>query len=188
MRIPYRYRPGGGFILLVVVIALVSAFFAWGLSEPDLDRFWFLKQRVEQHVIELDDEELAFLDEMLRRHRVMAEDVLDDTGAQLIEPTVEGWTPQPLTHLVVSPVGEDGLEIEVECRSAVLHPVSVTFTARNLHRTLSFEDDEKLSFTIEPEMTTAGPDEPFIVRVEVDGEFDTEADILAGIRIGAEAD
>lgn len=187
MRIPYRHRPGGGFILLVVVTALVTAFFAWGLGEPDLDRFWFLKQRAEQHVIELDDEELAFLDGMMRRHGVMAEDVLDGTGAQLIEPTVEGWTPEPLTHLVVGPVGE-GLEIGVECRSAALHPVTVTFTAQRLEQTISFEEDEKLAFTIEPGMTTAGPDEPFIVRVETEGEFDLEDDMLAGIRITAGGD
>jgi hypothetical protein len=187
MRIPYRYRPGAGFVLLVVVTALVSAFLAWGLGEPDLDRFWFLKQMAEQHAIELDDEELAFLDGMIRTHGVMAEDVLDDTGAQLIEPTVEGWTPERLTHLVVAPVGE-GREIEVECRGAALHPVTVTFTAPRLEKTLSFEDDGTLGFTIEPGMATAGPDEPFIVRVEVDGEFDPEADTLAGIRIESEGD
>jgi hypothetical protein len=148
---------------------------------------WFLKQRTEQHEIELDDEEFAFLDGMMRKHRVMAEDVLDGTGAQLIEPTVEGWTPEPLTHLVVAPVG-GGLAIEVECRSAVLHPVTVTFTASRLAKTLEFDDDGKLAFTIEPDMATAGPDEPFMVRVQVDGEFDVEADMLAGIRIAAEGE
>jgi len=187
VRIPYRHRPGAGFVLLVVVTALVSAFFAWGFMQPDLDRVWFLKQRAEQHAIELDDEQLAFLDRMFRTYRVLADDVLDGTGAQLIEPTVEGWTPEPLTHLVVAPVGE-GREIEVECRSAALHPVTVTFTAPRLEKTLSFDDDGTLSFRIEPGMATAGPDEPFIVRVEVDGEFDVEADMLAGIRIVAGGD
>ncbi len=187
MRIPYRSRPGAGFILLVAVTALVSAFFAWGFSEPDLDRLWFLKQGIEQHRIVPDGEQLAFLDGMLRRHRVLADDVLDGTGAQLIEPTVEGWTPAPLTHLVVAPVG-DGTEITVECRSAALHPVTVTLEARRLDRTLEFDDDGKLAFTIEPGMATAGPGEPFLVRVEVDGEFDLESDALAGIRIAAGGD
>ncbi len=188
MKIPYRYRPGAGFILLVAVTALVSAFFAWGFAEPALDRVWFLKQRAEQHMIELDDEQLSFLDRMMREHRVLADDVLDGTGAQLIEPTVEGWTAAALTHLVVAPVGKDGLEVEVECRSAALHPVTVTFSARRLEKRLTFDDDEKLSFVIEPGMTTAGPGEPFLVRVTVDGDFDLEADALAGVRIAAEAD
>ena len=187
MKIPYRYRPGAGFVLLVVVTAMVSAFFVWGFTEPDLDRVWFLKQRTEQHKIVLDDEELAFLDGMMRQHRVMADDVLDGTGAQLIEPSVEGWTPAALTHLLVAPVGE-GLELDVECRGAALHPVTVTFRASRMEETLEFEEDEKLTIAIAPEMTTAGPDEPFLVRVVVDGEFDLEADALAGIRITAEAD
>ena len=69
----------------------------------DGDYPWFLKQRIEQHAIEPDDGQLAFLERMMRTYPVMARDVLDGTQAQLIEPTVEGWTPAPLTHLVVAP-------------------------------------------------------------------------------------
>jgi hypothetical protein len=67
LKIPYRYRPGGGFLLLIAIVALVIAFGAWGLKEPPLERTWRLLEQEDQGQV-LDDEDSAFLDQALRTY------------------------------------------------------------------------------------------------------------------------
>lgn len=60
MRIPYKYRPSFGFILLVFIWIFVAVFFLWGYSEPDLDVAWRVLHRLKgQEAVTVSADEAA---------------------------------------------------------------------------------------------------------------------------------
>jgi len=69
MRLPYRLRPGPGFVVLVTAWVLVALFLLWGFATPDLDVVWSIRHglRFEESVA-LSDEERAALERSLERH------------------------------------------------------------------------------------------------------------------------
>ena len=170
MKIPYRYRPGTGFLLLIVVTVLVVAFALWGLSEPPLERTWRLLEQVDHgHVLSAD--EFAFMDEALRSYPGITKDILDEESVDLLEPDVEGFSVATTTHLLLAPLGPEGRRFEVSCQGASLHPVTVSLSSAKLNKTLRFAADGTQTLTITGEQASAGPTAPFLVRVEVDGDF-----------------
>lgn len=81
MTIPWAYRPGGGFIVLVASLAICAAFFTFGAATPQLERVWrvLLELRLgseSRRVKALDEGARAALEQALCRHRGLAEDLL----------------------------------------------------------------------------------------------------------------
>ena len=75
MNLPYRLRPGGGLWVLVIVGLISTAFFAWGLATPDLDRVWTLELEMQLGQRDpLSLTELKLVQDALCRHPELVED------------------------------------------------------------------------------------------------------------------
>lgn len=191
MKIPYRYRPGGGFLLLIAVGALVVAFAVWGFRTPPLERAWRLLEQVD-HGYVLSADEVAFMDEALRAYPGITEDILDDAAVDLLEPDVEGFSLAPATHLLLAPIGATGRTFELTCRGAARYPVTVSLNAPKLHKTLTFTAQGTKRLYIKGDQASAGPEAPFLVTLRVSGDFATPnaqsaRDAERGLRVRAVA-
>ncbi len=172
MRIPYRYRPGGGFIFLVLVLAGLIAFGTWGFNEPPLDRAWRLLEGVD-HGLVLTDDDRGFLDEALRRYPGITADILDDEAVDLLEPDVNGFSAATTTHLLLAPIGPQGRRFELSCRGAASYPLTLTVEGPKLTRGLVFKGDGQQILTLGPEHANAGPHAPFLLKLQLSGGFAT---------------
>ena len=99
--IPYRNRPGIGFVLLVAATLSAIAFFAWGLRTPELDVVWRLQtELMVGRRGPLERWETDVLARSLRRHPTIAEDMLDDAPAGVISANVDGVVESGYAYLV----------------------------------------------------------------------------------------
>ncbi len=84
MRIPYRYRPTLGFVVLALSWLLVAAFFLWGAQRPDLDVVWGIYDRLQVgDSVQLTREELGALQRTLARHPELGMRITQDGRAEL---------------------------------------------------------------------------------------------------------
>lgn len=91
MRLPYRKRPGRGFVLLCLLLGLCAAFFAWGWRTPDLDRV--LQMQLEMRLGErdrLDKDERQLLQETMWDYPALANNMLDDARYGLVSAHIDG--------------------------------------------------------------------------------------------------
>lgn len=87
-----RRRPTTGFVAVIVVYAAVAAFFAWGISTPDLDRVWTLHHELKSG--RLGAPRPADRDVLIRsmkRHPELADALLREASIGLISSNMEGW-------------------------------------------------------------------------------------------------
>lgn len=82
--IPWRKKPGAGFVVLVISLVLTFAFFAWGASTPPLERAWYVLGRLDLGDTDLSAGDRALLQRTLLRNQELAESLLDGKGAGLI--------------------------------------------------------------------------------------------------------
>jgi hypothetical protein len=119
MNLPYRARPGMGFVLLVAAIIMSATFFGWGWRTPPLDRVWQMQLELMLGTrAALAGEERQLLQETLVAYPMLAENMLDGAPGGLVSAHVGGVvdmgyayvlrrTPQAPGVLVVeSPSGE----------------------------------------------------------------------------------
>jgi hypothetical protein len=84
MKIPYRYRPTLGFVVLVLSWALVAAFLWWGAQRPDLDVVWETCDYLRPGECRvLDADERAALERTLQRHPELGIRITEDGCAEL---------------------------------------------------------------------------------------------------------
>lgn len=84
MKIPYRYRPTLGFVMLVLSWAFVVAFFWWGAQRPDLDVVWELYDRLQAgESVSLCPEERDALERTLSRHPELGMRITAEGRAEL---------------------------------------------------------------------------------------------------------
>ena len=91
MRLRYRARPGGGFGILVVVMAASALFFSWGWSRPPLDEVWQIQLELLLGTRQaLANDERHLLQDTLTRYPLLAANMLEDAGSGLISAHVGG--------------------------------------------------------------------------------------------------
>ena len=125
MKLPYRYRPGSGFLLLVAALAGGVGFFAWGLQTPPLDQVW--QMQVELKIGDRDAlsrGEMEMLQATLARYPDLADHMLEGADSGLISASVGGVVDRGYAYfvrktaatdsvLVVSSTTRASLEVEV---------------------------------------------------------------------------
>lgn len=91
MSVPYRLRPGAGFVLLVVVVLTCLSFFAWGLAKPDLDEVWRLQLELKVgRRAPLSSQEMGLLQRALCEHPSLADALVDEGRSGLISANRDG--------------------------------------------------------------------------------------------------
>jgi hypothetical protein len=87
-----RRRPTAGFVTVCAVYVAVAAFFAWGLSTPDLDRVWTLHHELKSGRVGAPSErDRAVLIRSMKRHPELADALLREGDIGLISSNMEGW-------------------------------------------------------------------------------------------------
>ena len=87
-----RRRPTTGFVTVCAVYVAVAAFFAWGLSTPDLDRVWALHHELKSGRVGAPGErDRAVLMRSMKRHPELADALLREGDIGLISSNMEGW-------------------------------------------------------------------------------------------------
>ncbi len=124
-----RFLPGGGFVLLVASWSGLAAFLAWGLTEPDLDRAWWLLQRADRGVPELSAEEAEVLARCIARHPAIALERLGDKRFKHLARTAGGWSTAPASYFLALQGPQAGLRIVLEARGATRWPLLVEVAA-----------------------------------------------------------
>jgi hypothetical protein len=86
VKLPYRTRPGLGFVFLVVALVVSTTFFAWGWRTPPLERIWQMQLELvlgDRNI--LTSAERRLLQDTLSSYPDLANNMLDDATT--------GWLP-----------------------------------------------------------------------------------------------
>src|SRR5262245_34008645 len=87
-----RRRPTAGFVTVCLVYAAVGAFFAWGISTPDLDRVWTLHHELKSGRLGAPSaRDRRVLTRSMERHPELAGALLREGEIGLISSNAEGW-------------------------------------------------------------------------------------------------
>ena len=87
-----RRRPTTGFVTVCAVYVAVAAFFAWGLSTPDLDRVWTLHHELKSGRVGAPSQrDRSVLIRSMKRHPELADALLREGDIGLISSNMEGW-------------------------------------------------------------------------------------------------
>ena len=101
MSLPYRARPGAGFIVLAVSLIGAVSFFAWGFATPPLEDVWRIQ--IELSLGErsyLSDSDFRLLQDTLRRYPALADNMLEDRSAGLVSANQDGIVNLSFAYLV----------------------------------------------------------------------------------------
>ena len=125
MSLPYRARPGMGFIILTIAMMATVIFFGWGWSRPALDRVWQIQLELLLGTRQaLASDERRLLQDTLARYPLLAANMLEDLESGLISAHLCGMVETDYAYVVrltadapgiltiASPSGEQ-LELEV---------------------------------------------------------------------------
>lgn len=118
--------PSAGFVTFCLVYASLGAFFAWGMSTPDLDRVWTLHHELKSGRIgapsALDREVLV---RSMERHPELASALLSEGDIGLISSNMEGWIASSEATVVRTKKANAGaLQLEVASPDTLL-PLTV---------------------------------------------------------------
>lgn len=121
-----RRRPTTGFVTVCAVYVAVVAFFAWGLSTPDLDRVWALHHELKSGRVGAPSErDRNVLVRSMKRHPELAGALLREGEIGLISANMEGWiatSEATIVRTLRATVQE--LQLEVASPDALL-PITV---------------------------------------------------------------
>ena len=101
MNIPYRFRPGPGFLLVVTTLILCTGFLAWGVRTPPLDAVW--RMQVELKIGDRDvltRDEMKLLQSTLERYPDLADHMLEGADSGLISASVGGVVDRGYAYFV----------------------------------------------------------------------------------------
>lgn len=89
--IPYRKRPGSGFLLLVTTVVCSAVFVAWGLQTPPLEEVWAMHLELELGERQkLSREEFDLFQDALTNYPDLARTILDDANSGIISSNLSG--------------------------------------------------------------------------------------------------
>ncbi len=89
--IPYRKRPGSGFLLLVATAVCSVVFIAWGLRTPPLEEVWTMHLELELgERQQLSREEFDLFQDVLNSYPDLARTMLDDANSGIISSNLGG--------------------------------------------------------------------------------------------------
>jgi hypothetical protein len=135
VRIPYEARPGGGFMLLMGVLAGAAVFLGWGLQRPALDRVWELQIALELGQREaLSGREFKLLQDALVRHPGIAESMLEGAAYGLISASEAGRVETGYAYLVRRQASPP-LSVRVKASEAPARAAPLEVRARVLGQT-----------------------------------------------------
>lgn len=104
MTVPYAWRPGPGFVILVLTVVGSASFFLWGWSTPLLDHVGRIELELKVgRRPPLDARELAQVQEALCRHPQIAEDWLGGATIGLISAHPRGLVDAGYAYVVRMP-------------------------------------------------------------------------------------
>lgn len=143
MRLNRLLRPSFGFLLFVGSNCLLIAFLAWGYTRPDLERGWYILQKMHRADFEgLSVSEVQTLERLLRKHPQFSSALIGRNPLGFVEPTDDGWMSLPLAHIVVQSSPSTPLKVRVDCRAAKrAYPVTVTLEVSGSQEVLKFASD-----------------------------------------------
>jgi hypothetical protein len=121
-----RRRPTTGFVTVCAVYVAVAAFFAWGLSTPDLDRVWTLHHELKSgRVGAPSDRDRAVLIRSMKRHPELADALLREGDIGLISSNMEGWIATSEATIVrTEQAGARAVQLEIASSDTLL-PITV---------------------------------------------------------------
>jgi hypothetical protein len=121
-----RRRPTTGFVTVCAVYAAVAAFFAWGLSTPDLDRVWMLHHQLKTGRVGAPGErDRAVLIRSMTRHPALAGALLREGDIGLISSNMEGWIATAQATIVrTKRAAAQDLQLDIASPDALL-PITV---------------------------------------------------------------
>ena len=91
MTIPYRARPGAGFVVLSLSLLGAISFFAWGLRTPPLDEVWRLQIELGlRGVAPLTGRQFHLLQRTLQRYPAFADSLLEEGDAGVVSANHKG--------------------------------------------------------------------------------------------------
>ncbi len=89
--IPYRKRPGSGFLLLVATAVCSLVFVAWGLRTPPLEEVWAMHLELELGERQkLSHDEFDLFQDVLSRYPDLARTILEDADSGIISDNRRG--------------------------------------------------------------------------------------------------
>lgn len=128
-----RRRPTAGFVTVCVVYAAVAAFFAWGLSTPDLDRAWTLHHELKAGRIGAPSAgDRAVLHRGMAAHPELARALLrgDEEEIGLISANMEGWLAMSEATIVRTAASRArAVQLEIASPDALL-PITIELEGR----------------------------------------------------------
>ena len=126
--IPYRKRPGSGFLLLVATAVCSVVFIAWGLRTPPLEEVWAMHLELELGERQrLSGEEFDLFQDVLNSYPDLARTILDDANSGIISSNLRGVVDLGYAYAVRrSPLADGrllistttGKKIEIKMRTA----------------------------------------------------------------------
>ena len=127
MKLPYRYRPGRGFLLLVAALAGGVGFFAWGLQTPPLDQVWQMQVKLKiGDRNALSRGEMKLLQATLARYPGLADHMLEGADSGLISAGVGGVVDRGYAYYVRKTAATDSVLVVSSTRGESLEVEAIT--------------------------------------------------------------
>jgi hypothetical protein len=173
-------RPSIGFSLVVVTYALLVAFFAWGLSTPDLDRIWRLHHELKiGRVYKLSKEDRQLLLSAMAKHPALAAALLDSGEAGIISANRDGWIDTPHVTIIRTPRSPANLRLVALVATPPQYiPYEVEIDGKGWERELSVQERGLMTIELPPP-----PAQPEIVTFKIKGDELRADPASLGVRI-----
>jgi hypothetical protein len=167
MMVPYRARPGLGFVIVVLGALGALGFSLWGLATPPLESAWRLQIELMVGRREpLRKDELRLLQRMLVKEDKLADDMLRGAPAGLISANARGFVENGYAYVV---------------RRSPDTPSALVVTPAGLAVNQDVEVHVRVA-TGDVSSGTATKDAPFATKLPQDGSFPQ----LIEVRVGSE--
>jgi hypothetical protein len=164
MIIPYRARPGAGFVLFLVVLAASVGLLAWAMVTPPLESFWRLQiELLAGRGRGLSAPELELMQRILAEHPSLADSLLVEDKSGLISANQDGVIDVGWAYLIRRSPTDNGL-LRVLAAQPTDEPLPVK--VRTLHHKAKGEAGAVLAF--EWRLPDGGPF-PQLIEVTVAG-------------------
>lgn len=113
MTIPYRYRPGAGFLLSAAALVGGTCFFIWGIQTPPLDRVWRMQLELKIGAREaLSPGEMELLQVTLSQYPDLADHMLEGAQSGMISAGAGHVVDGGYAYLVrKSPAADSSVEV-----------------------------------------------------------------------------
>jgi hypothetical protein len=115
LKIPYKYRPGWGFLVLSLSVVLTVAFLAFGLQRAPLDACWLLQERMKTGSPAVTQQDAQRAVACLESTKGLGEALVAEPGTGLYSGLIDGLRPG-FDALTVQPKAKT---LTLECRDPV---------------------------------------------------------------------